>query len=267
MKVMSSKKTVQIFSLEGKPTGKVTLPQAFETPLRPDVIKRAVLSIQSHRLQHQGRDPMAGKKTSAESRGTGSATARVPREKGGGGRAAFAPGTVGGRQAHPPRPEARIVKEIPKKEKRLALLSAIAATASKDTVVARGHEVEGVLEIPLIVEDSLEVLTKTKDVEDVMTHLGLLTDIYRVRESRNIRAGKGKHRGRKMKQAVGPLIVVAENKGLVDAASNIPGVDIVTVKNLNPEILAPGTHAGRLTVWTNSALEQLGKLYAKGETV
>ena len=262
---MPTKKTAQIFNLEGKPTGKATVPSVFDTPLRPDLIKRAVLSIQSHRLQHQGRDPMAGKKTSAESRGTGMALARVPREKGGGGKAAFAPGTVGGRQAHPPRADARIVKEIPKKEKRLALFSAIAATGSKETVASRGHEIESVLEIPLIVEDSLSGLTKAKEVEEALTHLGVLTDIYRVRESRNIRAGKGKHRGRKMKQAVGPLIVVAENKGLVNAASNIPGVDVITVKDLNAEILAPGTHPGRLTLWTNGAIEQLGKLYDEGE--
>ena len=254
-------KTASIFNLEGKPTGKATLPSVFSTPLRPDVIKRAVLAIQSHRLQHQGRDPMAGKKTSAESRGTGMGIARIPREKGGGGKAAFAPGTVGGRQAHPPRAETKIIKAIPKKEKRLALLSAIAATGSKETVASRGHKIEGVLGIPLIVEDSLQELTKTKEVEEALTQLGLLTDIYRVRESRNIRAGKGKHRGRKMKQAIGPLIVVGENKGLIDAASNLPGVDIVTVKNLNAERLAPGTHPGRLTLWTNSAIEQLGKLY------
>ena len=208
---------------------------------------------------------MAGKKTSAESRGTGMAIARVPRVKGGGGRAAFAPGTVGGRQAHPPRVASKIVKEIPKKERRLALLSAIAATGSKETVASRGHEVEGIPEIPLIVEDSFSALTKTKEVEEALTHLGVLTDIYRVRESISVRAGKGKHRGRKMKKAVGPLIVIAENKGLVKAAGNIPGVDIVTVKNLNTELLAPGTHPGRLTLWTNGAIEQLGKLYGEGE--
>jgi large subunit ribosomal protein L4e len=262
---MPTKKTAQIFDLEGKATGKTTLPSVFDTPLRPDVIKRAVLSIQSHSTQRQGRDPMAGKRTSAESRGTGMAIARVPREKGGGGKAAFAPGTVGGRQAHPPRADTRIIKDIPKKEKRLALLSAIAATASKETVTLRGHKTEGVLEIPLIVEDSLSAITKTKEVEEVLTHLGLLTDVQRVRESISIRAGKGKHRGRKMKQAVGPLIVVSENKGLVDAAHNLPGVDIVLVKNLNAEILAPGTHAGRLTLWTNSAIQELGKLYNEGE--
>ena len=262
---MPTKKTAQIFNLEGKPTGKATLPSVFETPLRPDVIKRAVLSIQSHRLQRQGRDLMAGKKTSAESRGTGMALARIPREKGGGGKAAFAPGTVGGRQAHPPRADTIIVKEIPKKEKHLALLSAIAATASKETVASRGHKIEDVLEIPLIVEDSLSELTKTKEVEEALTHLGLLTDVTRVRESRNIRAGKGKFRGRKMKHAVGPLIVVAENKGLITAAHNLPGIDIVLVKNLNAELLAPGTHPGRLTLWTNGAIEQLGKLYGEGE--
>src|SRR4030042_5172452 len=122
------KKTVKIFDLEGKQAGKMELPPIFETPLRPDVIKRAVLSIQSHRIQPQGRDPMAGKRTSAESRGTGMALARVPREKGGGGSAAFAPGTVGGRQAPPQRADSRIIKEIPKKEKHPPLLSAIAAT-------------------------------------------------------------------------------------------------------------------------------------------
>jgi large subunit ribosomal protein L4e len=263
---MSAKRTAQVFDLEGKATGKTNLPSVFDTPLRPDVIKRAVLSIQSHRLQHQGRDPMAGKRTSAESRGTGMAIARVPREKGGGGGAAFAPGTVGGRQAHPPRAEARIVKEIPKKEKRLALLSAIAATASKETVAARGHEVEGIPEIPLIVEDSLQSLTKAKEVEAALTQLGLLTDIYRVRESRNIRAGKGKHRGRKMKQAIGPLIVVAQDQGLSKAANNIPGIDVIIAKNLNAEVLAPGTHPGRLTLWTNGAIAQLNELYGKGES-
>jgi large subunit ribosomal protein L4e len=217
---MPTKRTAQIFSIEGKATGQATLPQVFEPPLRPDVIKRAVLSIQSHRLQPQGRDPMAGKRTSAESRGTGMALARVPREKGGGGKAKFAPGVVGGRQAHPPRAETKIVKQNPKKEKRLALQSAIAATGSKETVASRGHEVEGVLEIPLIVEDAVSELTKTKEVEETLINLGLLTDVYRVRDSRGIRAGKGKHRGRKMKQAKGPLIVVAENKGLVEAKPN-----------------------------------------------
>jgi large subunit ribosomal protein L4e len=262
---MPAKKTVKIFDLQGKAVGKATLPDVFATPLRPDVIKRAVLAIQSSRLQLQGRDPMAGKRTSAESRGTGMAIARVPRVKGGGGRAAFAPSTVGGRQPHPPRSEKKIVKHIPKKEVRLALLSAIAATASKETVASRGHAIEDVPQIPLIVTGSIEELKKTKEVEEALAHLGVLSDIYRVRDSRKIRAGKGKRRGRKMKQAIGPLIVVAENRGIFDAASNLPGVDVAMINNLNAEMLAPGTHPGRLTLWTNGAIERLDKLYGGGK--
>ena len=262
---MPAQKTATIFNLQGKPIGKRTLPAVFETPLRPDIIKRAVLAIQSSKLQPQGRDPMAGKKTSAESRGTGLGIARLPRVKGGGGRAALAPSTVGGRQPHPPRSEKKIVKRIPKKEARLALLSAIAATASKENVASRGHAIEDIPQLPLIVTGSIEELTKTKEVEEALTNLGIISDIYRVKASRKIRAGKGKRRGRKMKQAVGPLIVVAENRGLFNAASNLPGVDVATVNNLNAEMLAPGTHPGRLTLWTNGAIEQLDELCGGGK--
>ncbi len=256
-------KTAEIFDLQGKSTGKINLPTVFSTPLRPDVIKRAVLAIQSSRLQPQGRDPMAGKKTTAESRGTGSATARVPRIKGGSGRAAFAPSTVKGRQPHPPRAEKIILKEIPKKEAKLALTSAIAATAQKETVASRGHRIDDVASLPLVVEDALEGLTKVKEVEETLVSLGLTADLTRVKDSRNVRAGKGKHRGRKMKQAVGPLIVVVDGKTLVNAASNLPGVQVTTVANLNTEMLAPGTHPGRLTVWTSSAIEKLNTLYGE----
>ncbi len=257
-----AQKTADIFDLQGKSTGKITLPEVFSTPLRPDVIKRAVLAIQSNRLQPQGRDPMAGKKTTAESRGTGSATARVPRLKGGG-RAAFAPSTVKGRQPHPPRAEKIIVKNIPKKEAKLALTSAIAATAEKEVVAARGHKIDAVVGLPLVVDNAFESLSKAKEVEDAFTNLGFDAELTRVRESRNVRAGKGKHRGRKMKQAVGPLLVVVDGKNLLNAASNLPGVEVTTVTNLNTEMLAPGTHPGRLTVWTNGAIEKLSTLYGE----
>ncbi len=254
-------KTVEVFNLQGKTTGEVTLPQVFSTPIRPDVIKRAVLAIQSGRLQPQGRDPMAGKRTTAKSRGTGMGIARIPRIKGGSGRAAFAPSTVGGRQPHPPKAEKKIVKNIPKKEARLALTSAIAATAQKEIVAKRGHVIEKIVQIPLIIDDAIENLMCAKDVEAVFASLGINDDVIRVRDSRSIRAGKGKLRGRKMKQAVGPLIVVCDSVNLVVAASNIPGVQVTTVLDLNTEMLAPGTHPGRLTVWTNGAIEQLNAIY------
>jgi large subunit ribosomal protein L4e len=115
------------------------------------------------------------------------------------------------------------------------------------------------------VSDDIAELSKTKEVEEALNCLGIQLDINRAKASRKIRAGKGKRRGRKMKQAKGPLIVITENKGILEAAGNIPGIDVITVNALNAELLAPGTHAGRLTLWTNSAIESLTKLYGEGE--
>ncbi len=255
------KRIAKIFNLEGKALGKTRLPAVFKTPIRRDVIKRAVVALQSHRFQPQGRNPLAGKRRSVESMGAGHGIARVPRIKGMGQRAGYVVGTVGGREAHPPVAEKKIVKKIPKKEMKLALRSAVAATASKDIVASRGHITDYVPDFPLVVTDDIQKLKKTSEVEEALIKLGVWPDIYRVEESRKIRAGKGKMRGRRKKRAVGPLLVVAENRGITKAARNIPSMDIAKVNNLNVELLAPGTHPGRLTVWSKSAFEKLGELF------
>ena len=256
--------TSNVFDLQGKKVDKVTLPRVFKTPLRPDVIKRAVVTIQSHRFQPQGRDPRAGKRTTAESRGVGLGIARVPRIKSGN-RAAFGVSIVGGHQAHPPRSEKKIRKKIPRKEMNLALRSAIAATGEKKIVTRRGHLVDDVPDFPLVVVDDIEGLKKTKSVEGALLQLGVWADVFRAKESRHVRAGKGKGRGRRYKQARGPLIVVSQKSAVVKAARNLPGVDVAFVDSLNVENLAPGTHAGRLTVWSHSALQQLGKKFSEAD--
>lgn len=255
--------SAKIFDLKGDKVGKVRLPVIFKTPVRPELIKRAVVAIQSHRFQPQGRDVFAGKRTTAESRGVGLGISRIPRVKGPGRRGAFAPGTVGGRAAHPPVVEKKTEKKIPRKEMRLALRSAVAATGSKERVASRGHEIDDVPDFPLVVVEEIQRLRKTWEVKDAFIQLGVWPDIYRVKESRKVRAGKGKRRGRKIKQAVGPLLVINENEGIVEAARNIPGVDIVTVEGLNVELLAPGTHPGRLTIWTSSTIEKVDTLFRR----
>ncbi|MCK5625538.1 50S ribosomal protein L4, partial [Candidatus Bathyarchaeota archaeon] len=143
--------------------------------------------------------------------------------------------------------------------------TAVAATADRIIVTSRGHVVNGVKEFPLVVTDEIQKLKKTRKALDAFSQLGLSSDIYRVKKSRGVRAGKGKRRGRKMKQAVGPLLIVAANKGISKAGNNIPGVDVVEVNNLNTEMLAPGTYPGRLTLWSIGALTQLDKLYFGGQ--
>jgi len=146
---------------------------------------------------------------------------------------------------------------------RLALRSAVAATGDKETVAGRGHVVEDIRDFPLVVINEVEGLKRTREVREVLLNLGVWGDVFRVRESRNVRAGKGKGRGRRYKQAVGPLIVVARNGGVVEAGRNLPGVEVVLVDGLNVELLAPGTHLGRLTVWSQSAIERLNERFGE----
>ncbi len=254
---------VKTYSLKGKAGAAIELPVHFETPYRPDLIKRAVLSLQSRRYQPHGVDELAGKRTTAESWQTGHGRSRIPRVKGGGtsaaNRGAFAPGTVGGRVAHPPEARKVLVERINKKERRLAIRSAIAATANKERVAARGHRVSSVPNIPLVVSNDLETLSTTKAVLEFVEALGLDEDLERAIKGRGVRAGKGKMRGRRLKTPKSFLIVVGEDRGIGRGARNLPGVDVVEVHGLNAELLAPGTHPGRLVVWTKSAIERLEK--------
>jgi len=255
--------TIKTYTLTGKASKEsLELPTQFDTPYRPDVIRRAVLSLQSRRRQPHGVDELAGKRTTAESWQTGHGKSRVPRVKGGGSgaanKAAFAPGTVGGRVAHPPEARKVIVERINTKENRLAIRSAIAASANPKIVADRGHKIDNVPHIPLIVSSRLESLATTKEVQDILTSLGCGDDLDRASNGRGIRAGKGKMRGRKMKTPKSLLIVVGTDSGIGKAARNLPGVDIAEVHGLNAELLAPGTHAGRLVVWTTSAINRLG---------
>ncbi|TFF92689.1 50S ribosomal protein L4 [Candidatus Thorarchaeota archaeon] len=255
---------VKAFSLRGKTLKKrIDLPSQFETPYRPDLIKRAVLAVQSRQRQPHGVDELAGKRNTAQSWQTGHGRSRMPRVKGSGtgaaNKAAFAPGTVGGRVAHPPEARKVIVERINGKENRLAIRSAIAASANERYVKSRGHKIDGVRQIPLIVSDKLESLKTTKEVYDAFIKLGLEEDLMRAKNGRAIRAGKGKMRGRKMKTPKSLLVVVGTDSGIGKAARNLPGVEVVEVHALNAELLAPGTHPGRLVLWTRSAIDRLEK--------
>ncbi len=252
---------IGVYSLKGRKTTEVEAPPVFKTQVRLDLIKRAVLSSISKRKQPYGRDPMAGKRTTAISLGPGHGISRAPRIKGSGysaaQRGAFSPSTVGGRLAHPPRSNKVLGEKINVKERRLAIKSAIACTAIKELVAARGHKIEDIKELPIVVEDAIEKIDSTKKAIEVLKALGLEAELERCKENIHIRAGRGKTRGRKYKKPRGPLIVISKDEGVVAAVKNIPGVDVINVKNLNCEALAPGCHPGRLTIYSKSALEAL----------
>ena len=249
-----------VYSINGEVKEEMELPAIFDEVYRPDLIKRAVLSAQSARVQPGGNDPMAGKRTSAESWGSGRGAAMVPRIKNGA-KAGFVPQAIGGRKAHPLRVEKVHHEKINNKERRFAIRSAVAATTDKELVENRGHKVDDLEQVPIIVEDEISSVKTTKQTREIFQSLGVYDDIVRAKEGKRIRAGRGKTRGRKYKKVKGPLLVVGEDDGISLGARNHAGVDVVVVDNLNAELLAPGTHPGRLTIYTKSAVEKLGGLF------
>lgn len=261
---------LKIINTKNSVSGKVKAPKQFNEEIRPDLISRAVLAVQSHKRQPYGAHPEAGKRASAELsrrrrkyRGSyGIGISRVPRKilSRRGTRmnwvGAFAPGTVGGRRAHPPKAEKNWSQKINDHERKKAIRSAMAATLCKEIVEARGHLVPE--NYPFTIDDDFEKLGKTKDVKTALLKLGFDKELNRA-EKKTIKAGRGKSRGRKYRKKKSVLLVVAEKCSLIKAAKNLPGVDIVTVESLNAELLAPGTDIGRATLFTKKAMERLEK--------
>lgn len=143
----------------------------------------------------------------------------------------------------------------------MAIRSAVAATANKTKVIERGHVIDENVEVPIVLIDDFEKLQKTKEVRDVFQALGLIGDIERA-SVKKIRAGKGKMRGRRYRRKKSALIVVGKNDGIFRAARNLAGVDVIEVKNLNAKLMAPGGDCGRLTIWSESAINQLNSLFS-----
>lgn len=260
----------KVFNLDGTVAGEIKLPSIFSFEYRPDLIQRAVLSIQSHRRQPYGVNTLAGKRTSAHYHGSRSIPysmmnremARMARTHSGPPALEFTARTVPqarkGREAHPPKAEKDWNLKINTKEKKVALKSAIAASAMLELVKKR-HNVSDV-ELPIVISNEIQNVKKTKELEKIILTLNLYSDLERAK-NRKVRAGKGKMRGRKYKKKKSILFVVNEDKGIFHAAKNIPGVNICLLKDLNVELLAPGTHAGRLTVWDESSIKKLGEIH------
>jgi large subunit ribosomal protein L4e len=239
-------------TLDGDEAGEVELPDVFETTYRPDLIKRAVLAAQANRRQDYGTDEYAGLRTPAESFGSGRGMAHVPRQNG---VAKRVPQAVGGRRAHPPKTSKERGRSINNKERKLAVRSAIAATTDADLVRERGHAFDEDLALPLVVSDDFEDLVKTKEAVAALEALGVYADIERADAGKNVRAGRGTTRGRKYREPKSILFVTSQEPSL--AARNLAGATVATADEVAAEDLAPGAHPGRLTVWTESALEEV----------
>ncbi len=261
---------VAIFDTQKKKSGDHELPVQFSESFRPDLIKRAVLALASSTRQAYGSHVGAGKRYSStvskrrrDWRGSyGFGISRVNRKvlSHRGTRmfwvGATSPHTRGGFRAHPPKSEKVWEQKINTKENRKAIRSAIGATVNATVVKARGHHIP--VEYPFVIASSFEAVAKTQEVRKVLCALGFTDELSRTSVVK-VRAGRGKIRGRRYVTKKGILIVVGQSCPLEKSAVNIPGVDVVCVNALNAAVLAPGTLAGRVTLWTQNAVEALGK--------
>lgn len=260
---------LKIITAKNAEAGTIDLPKQFQEPVRDDLITRAVLALQASGRQPYGGYGDAGMRHSTrvsrrrrDYRGSyGMGISRVPRKvlSARGRRmswvGALAAGTVGGRRAHPPKPYKVWDQKINTVENRKAIRAALAATMNPELVSARGHKIPKLF--PFVIDNDFETITKTSDLEKSLLDLGFADELERAGITR-IRAGKGKMRGRRYKTPTSILFVVSKDAtALVKAASNMPGIEVVAVHRVNAELLAPGAHPGRLTLYTKAAVERL----------
>lgn len=152
-------------------------------------------------------------------------------------------------------------------QKRFATASALAASAVAPLLLARGHEIAAVPEVPLVIDSaSFEgaAAAKTAAAFKILTAVGASADVEKSKKTKKLRAGKGKLRGRRHRQRRGPLVIYdpsVDGKELVKGFRNLPGVETCDVYALNLLQLAPGGHLGRFIVWTSSAFKALDTVY------
>ena len=256
---------IQTLTISGTKEDEIELPIIFSTPFRKDLIHKAVIHLTTNRFQRQGRHPTAGQDVVADSNNppTGQGRARIARLRGGGGGRQGEAGEVamtrGGRQAHPPTSEKVVVKKLNKKENKLALCSAIAATSSKQLVESRGHILDKIEAFPIVVSDDIEKISTASEMKKLLSKLNLTPDVNRLL-SRKARSGKSALRGRATKTGRSVLFVTKDSSRLSKACGAFPGVEVCSVKNLSVLDLAPGAVPIRLTVYSKSAIEEISKI-------
>lgn len=244
-----------VYSVDGKALKQIDLPKVFGYSHRQDLVKRAVLSEETMEYQPKGSYRFAGLETSARYRGRkedfgavkNKGIPHLPHEvlpKGQLGKVKRVPHAVKGRRAHPPKSQTNYVEMINKKEHVRALASALAFCADRETVCSREHDEIGV-SLPIVLEDGFEKLLKTADVAKVFASLNLMKFVEASRKNGTRSA----------------LIVVSDKAG-TKAGANLAGVDVVRVKDLKVRHLAPGTHPGRLTLFSEGALKDIEKRVA-----
>merc|ERR1711939_1091445 len=190
--LMASRPVVHVRKLDGGAAdGTLTLPYVFTAPIRTDVVQQVHKSMAKNRRQPYAVSKEAGEQTSAESWGTSRAVARIPRVSGGGthraGQAAFGNQCRSGRMFAPTKVWRKWHQKINLGQRRFATASAIAASSSAALLMARGHRVSTVPEVPLVVSSTAfsgAAVKKTSAAINLLKAVGAGQDLEKVKLSK-----------------------------------------------------------------------------------
>jgi large subunit ribosomal protein L4e len=260
---MTARPLVSVYTKDCAISAQVEMPDVFTAPIRDDIVQFCHMNMAKNKRQAHGVIMTQGHQHSAESWGTGRAVARIPRIGGSGthrsGQAAFGNQCRKGRMFAPLRTWRKWHRKVNTNQKRHAVASALAASACAPLVLARGHDVNAVPELPLVV-DSLNVDT-TQALLKSLKAVGASASLAKS-ALKHHRCGAGKMRASRFTNARGPLIVYGdENNEVKRTAKNLPGVDTCNVHRLNLLQLAPGGHLGRFVIYTADAFKCLNKVF------
>ena len=258
-----------ILNINGEKVREINLPSCFSQQVREDIVYKVLETKKTE--QPYSPSPVAGKQHSASGvikhrrhvwkSSYGRGMSRIPRKifsrrgtqfnwEG-----AEIASTKGGRRAHPPKILARMgALKINKKELKIALLSALSATADKKQVSKRYLRLKDkkIDNLPFIVESKITSLKTKQFIESIKKILG--EDILGVSiKKKKIRSGKGKSRGRRYKSNAGLLVVLGKNENL-----KINIFDTKNTENIGVVDLASGG-VGRITLYTEQAIKELGE--------
>lgn len=249
-----------LYDLSGNKKGDITLPAMFDTRVREDLAQKfyEVSKVYSP----YSPSPTAGRRHSAS--GTishlrhdwkghyGKGIARVPRK------AMWRRGEQfywvgaeinqarGGRAVHAPRIISRPLK-INAREQKIAMHSALAATAHKNYVSKRYSRLnDAEIVVPAVLSFSGHI--KTKNFVEMLRKV--FGENYLVAlQQKSVRAGRGKSRGRNYKSNAGLLLVKSEKEKI-----SLKGIDVVNAKDVSISDIYP---LGRLTLYTENSLKEL----------
>ena len=260
-----------ILDINGKEKEKIELPKVFSAEIRKDIIDRV---LETKKIQQPYAPSLVGGKQHSASGKLvhrrhvwksqyGRGMSRTPRKVMSRRGTQFnwigaeVPNTRGGRRAHPPKTISRNnTLKINKKEMKIALASAISATANKKEVIKKYSRLENkeIKELPLIVESKITT-SKTKElISNLKKILG--DELFELAlQKKSIRSGKGKRRGRKYKENAGLLLVIGKEEKI-----KANPIDVVNTKSLGVNDLARGG-AGRLTLYTEQAIKEIGEKF------